>query len=129
MDGASVWSILLHTAWLLAWPAWLDRQAGLFGQLDRDVPALCGELPPESTIYVQNSPVFDITRDRVIMALNVAYSDVFVTSAQGVETADAIAPAQFDCAVLYDGDPKEYTLFSRVFDGPLCQTAKITRRI
>ena len=35
----------------------------------------------------------------------------------------------FDCAVLYDGDLKEYTLFSRVLDGPLCQTAKITRRV
>ena len=111
MDGASFWSILLHTAWLLAWPAWLDRQAGLFGQLDRDVPALCGELPPESTIYVQNSPVFDITRDRVIMALNVAYSDVFVTSVDLREQPDAIAPAQFDCTVLYDGDLKEYALF------------------
>ncbi len=89
--------------------AWIDLQAELSDQLFHDVPALCGDLPPESTIYVQNSPVFDITRDRVIMALNVAYSDVFVTSAQGVEPPDAIAVAQFDCAVLYDVTFRQYT--------------------
>ncbi len=89
--------------------AWLDLQARLSDQLYHDVPALCGDLPRESTIYVQNSPVFDITRDRVIMALNVAYSDVFVTSAEGGEPPDAIALAPFDCVVLYDVTFRQYT--------------------
>jgi len=86
----------------------INGQARLSEQLYNDVPALCGPLPRESTILVQNSPIFDITNDRVIMTLNVAYRDVFVTSVDSEEPAPPEILEEVDCAVLYEASTRSY---------------------
>ena len=61
-----------------------DRQTGLSFQGDayrqayEEVPALCGELPREASIFMIYDPVYDLFNTSLRMALNLKYDHVYV---------------------------------------------------
>jgi hypothetical protein len=56
----------------------LSLEAEAYRQVYEDVPALCGELPPDSSIYMIYDPAFDLFQTSTRMALNLTYERVSV---------------------------------------------------
>lgn len=53
-------------------------QAQAYSEMFHQVPAVCGDLPPESHIFLLQSPVFDLFGVSSRIALNLRYEDVRV---------------------------------------------------
>ncbi|MEX2158204.1 MAG: hypothetical protein WEB04_02265 [Dehalococcoidia bacterium] len=86
----------------------IENQAFLYGNLFHEVPALCGELPPRSSIYILDSPVRDTNGNRKRAAMNVAYDDVYVPRVGAAGLPAGAADAEHVCIVEYRSDTRHY---------------------
>lgn len=109
--GAGVALILLVAAFMAREAH--DMQARLAGfahgyrELYQQTLALCGDVPPEGSVFVMDSPVFDYYGGNTTALMNVAYDNVNVF--KGVSPLPPwAATVEHKCVVSFDRTSKHY---------------------
>lgn len=83
----------------------ISQIASSYEQLFVGVPAACGDLPPESTLVIVDTPVNDIFGTRIRMAMNLRYDDVTV-ELRGSDPPPSASDG--DCVVRFDRPSRRY---------------------
>ncbi len=79
---------------------WISDQARAYEEIFYQVPVACGELSPESQIFLVGSPVFDLYGSSTRMAMNLRYDQVRVGLVEEEpELSDFI---EHKCVLTYD---------------------------
>jgi hypothetical protein len=79
----------------------IAEQAVAYRDLYEQSYELCGDLPPEATVFILYSPISDLFGASAGMALNVRYEDVGVARSASGELPELFAFIEHKCAIRY----------------------------
>jgi hypothetical protein len=80
---------------------WIGVQAELYSHFYHEAPAQCGPLPPESHVFLLDSPLWDAYGTSSAMALNLLYDDVLVYRVERSAYPGYIPYAENKCVLEY----------------------------